>query len=1028
MIDQAQLQQFISRIPLLNLAEWQHPIGNESNEVLLEWAEALEMELARHELVQLSKLEDSAQIEAALIAFFKERWDRIKESDLCYPHRSDSLINMLCLEIALILANGDRTKAYQLLMHTLQVTEDIYHCNLGEYDFGSFVMSDDNSRAIVVYGALEMAREDGILKHTSLLPGKLDLALTPAETARVVSHSEQAKKTYDAIWRFCHVDCQGSHLAKLKLLIRGLRSGGKRGSRGFYLVDNLPAPDQLKVFYDTYVFVTSTQELIYVRRNGAVEKVELKRPAEEFKRLLIGKKAERGAILAASEFQDYIKLEGDSGRGSEFKAGDDANVAIAAYYDYYIALNREERRALRVLRADYYAVGYYLDVLFNPNYLTISEEDQPVTYCVEIIAKELDDILFKNMNVPWFSSVDLQAKRDNITGLLNELESNQPARKIIGYSLKEKDKQLRYLRKAFLLFSAHPEKMDLRHLKRLFHPNSPVLFERVKRDCNVQVLLTNQYFSERHLFFYPDFVESVAFHLRIYSRLQETSTADQLFQLQPFFKYGLGYIDDILRFSADERAFLTQRAISGELDHFLNFYELTLHDLADWSVNVRKVLFELGEQDFKQMEIYYDNLQRIAQLYRQPIDDIININRDLQEKLFLSADVMRDILSTQTISLHEVLHFISEVDLNDLPNRALLFQQTIQLNEFNKLDVSIKRWLLENHNVAVYLMRDLTISLKWLKELFKKETPLRMLKESVLSLCGEMEKISWELLPKNTDAIQRDLCAFYRVSAETFRCLENSPLALRQLLSELNISGSLKPAAEQFYNYCLARKKYHPEQFDSVFHGELYDLTYSSLRNLDAIIEEVMRLEERDVCQTVVKQLKILARHAYDPVDRPLREEYHLLQSGKALIDLVREMSRLIKQVQQNVKHQFLVRHFKTKIVSFAEDQTLSYDERRGMIEKEWRMVNKIMELSNRILITMDADLPDENNRAFREGIDECYESYALHGDPEICLANLLILAQRLNRVSEVACGKTVFHFFTEAGSATEFVRSTLTQ
>ncbi len=169
----------------------------------------------------------------ALIEFLAHRWDRIRNSNLAYPHQPHSTVNVICLLLAQELEKLTGVSRYRLLMPTITVdcneisTTEIKENNL---ELHEFVLSDDNDRIIDIIPCMDFAVEDGVLKHTSLFAGKTK-ALSKTEADRVIHHSEYAQNYYTAIIE--RVDAKtksNSFGSTLSGLCESLRRGGNHGT------------------------------------------------------------------------------------------------------------------------------------------------------------------------------------------------------------------------------------------------------------------------------------------------------------------------------------------------------------------------------------------------------------------------------------------------------------------------------------------------------------------------------------------------------------------------------------------------------------------------------------------------------------------------------------------------------------------------------------------------------------------------------------------------------------------------------
>jgi hypothetical protein len=86
-------------------------------------------------------------------------------------------------------------------------------------------------------------------------------------------------------------------------------------------------------------------------------------------------------------------LRGDVAHGGvELDAGNDANVGIANFHEFYSAMNEEEQRQLRAFGDGTYTIGYVLNRLFRP----ADENFREVRYCIQSLGRLLQSIIEAN--------------------------------------------------------------------------------------------------------------------------------------------------------------------------------------------------------------------------------------------------------------------------------------------------------------------------------------------------------------------------------------------------------------------------------------------------------------------------------------------------------------------------------------------------------------------------------------------------------------------------------------------------------
>lgn len=171
-----------------------------------------------------------------LIQLFAARWQRIRNSSMCYTKQPYNPVNQLCLEVARAIADiGSNfeelepdTGPYFLLMPSLEQYQDINGENIHSLGLHEFALSDNERIYIPLSACLQQAcvSDAGQFRHIVTLDDEFPL-LTDDEITRIASHSQQANDWYHAAIAFNHqrllCDTIGAKLSQLAL---ALRAGG----------------------------------------------------------------------------------------------------------------------------------------------------------------------------------------------------------------------------------------------------------------------------------------------------------------------------------------------------------------------------------------------------------------------------------------------------------------------------------------------------------------------------------------------------------------------------------------------------------------------------------------------------------------------------------------------------------------------------------------------------------------------------------------------------------------------------------
>ena len=209
----------------------------------LQSLERFENQLTLNEMEACSFDSEPEELHAHLVHLLSARWERIRNSNMCYSQQPSNLVNQLCFEIAKAISPPAATASeieelapnagpYCLLMPSLENTEDIYGENIHSLGLHEFVLSDNERVFIPLAQCLHQASvsDEGQLRQVVAIDGKYP-ELTSSEVERVSHHSKQAGEFYQSIIALNKQRLLADDIgAKLSQLAKELRSGGAHGS------------------------------------------------------------------------------------------------------------------------------------------------------------------------------------------------------------------------------------------------------------------------------------------------------------------------------------------------------------------------------------------------------------------------------------------------------------------------------------------------------------------------------------------------------------------------------------------------------------------------------------------------------------------------------------------------------------------------------------------------------------------------------------------------------------------------------
>lgn len=133
-------------------------------------------------------------------SFLSKRWERIRNSNLCYTQQPSNLINQLCLEVAKAISPpattaleievlAPNTGPYCFLMPSLENSVNVYGENIHSLGLHEFILSDNERVFIPLAQCLLQASlsEGGQLRHMVMIDGRYP-ELTHNEVERLSHH------------------------------------------------------------------------------------------------------------------------------------------------------------------------------------------------------------------------------------------------------------------------------------------------------------------------------------------------------------------------------------------------------------------------------------------------------------------------------------------------------------------------------------------------------------------------------------------------------------------------------------------------------------------------------------------------------------------------------------------------------------------------------------------------------------------------------------------------------------------------
>lgn len=165
-----------------------------------------------------------------LVKMLADRWERIQDTNCQYLHDFTSPANTVCIMIASTLSKILTKNSLCLLMPSLKKVPSDHYLTSSYTDedisMRDIILSDSNQRIINVPDVLDSAQEDGILKHNSLVNGRIR-RLTLSERTRLHSRHPSVTTAFNALTARISYKYDGDTVgAALNRLIIGLTTGG----------------------------------------------------------------------------------------------------------------------------------------------------------------------------------------------------------------------------------------------------------------------------------------------------------------------------------------------------------------------------------------------------------------------------------------------------------------------------------------------------------------------------------------------------------------------------------------------------------------------------------------------------------------------------------------------------------------------------------------------------------------------------------------------------------------------------------
>lgn len=145
---------------------------------------------------------DTDETYVALQKLLQDVFGMVQGTDLLALHEPQLLLSEFLLCIAEHISVKLGVNKYKLLFPSITVNNyvvtgtDLQTANV---PLNTIVLSDDGTRVIEVFECLNLAEEDGVLKHTSLSETGEVLFLSEAEQSRVIKHSSATQAYWNAI-------------------------------------------------------------------------------------------------------------------------------------------------------------------------------------------------------------------------------------------------------------------------------------------------------------------------------------------------------------------------------------------------------------------------------------------------------------------------------------------------------------------------------------------------------------------------------------------------------------------------------------------------------------------------------------------------------------------------------------------------------------------------------------------------------------------------------------------------------------
>ncbi len=344
----------------------------------------------------------SEGIKSFLLHFFSERASFIQNRNTHYLNDFTNPANQACMVIVMDLA-ALYSEPYLLYLMPRLRRIPIAHYTSSSYqdelDLKETILSDDGKRLICIPDVLENAVTDGKFRHNSLRYGK-EILLTDSERHRLLTRHPCVKIANEAIQDRVNYKLYGGTLgAALNQLILGLKEGGEK-KNGEEFIAGSEADEAIVQFYSFLLELNEEMRMLLLRAESEDNFSEEPVILEDIWQRLKEPRTKKACSLmimhslptptSGSSSQDTIILYRDK-----------------FYYSDYLKhlltlmqLNQHDRLALKNLfkgKSNKHSCNMEEIQLIEGITGRAPQGAQDTTYCVELIADNLNTILQNNL-------------------------------------------------------------------------------------------------------------------------------------------------------------------------------------------------------------------------------------------------------------------------------------------------------------------------------------------------------------------------------------------------------------------------------------------------------------------------------------------------------------------------------------------------------------------------------------------------------------------------------------------------------